>query len=124
MSIEAANKPRKEAEESSNFKEEKKKEDQQRERRNNREEEDQDQNLKLDSTVSRTMGAYLQGSGPQTGQGSAPPHHLLNLWVQTEDHHLLQQDPPMGVGAFMCGRCRSDSSWRNSFSSFFVNNLK
>ena len=40
--------------------------------------------------------------GRKLGRGAPPPHHLLNLLVQTEDH-LLQQDPPMGVGLHATG---------------------
>ena len=66
-SIEEASKPREEAEENSNFKEAKKKEDPRR-RTNHEEEEDP----KLDLKVKTLRSAYLQGSGPQTGQGRAP----------------------------------------------------
>ena len=41
--------------------------------------------------------------GRKLGRGAPPPHHLLNLWVQMEDQHLLRQDPPMGVAACMAG---------------------
>ena len=54
--------------------------------------------------------------GRKLGRGAPQPHHHLNLWIQVEEDHLLQQDPPRG-GGYKRGRCRSDSFRRHSFLS-------